>query len=299
MFRRGASSLRARLASPDAAGNVNMQLADADGLPLCNIEGVAFRPAASGLVRAPRAAKLYRLDWVAFDQPASMVDRERVALLGEDAWGLAASSGERERHPLDRHADLAALSASIDAGAAAPSVIVVALIASPRGLRDAAHDAIHGVNALLKGWLADERLAHCRLVFVTRGAVAVQPGEGVRDLGHAAVWGLLRSVQFEHVERRIELLDLDEPLGSLRVLLASAQSQLAFRNGLAYVPRLAAVRPSDSASLARDVRCGRDHAHHGRHRHARGARGPASHRSARRASPAARLAPGPRRQRRS
>ena len=46
-----------------------------------------------------------------------------------------------------------------------------------------------------------------RLVVVTRGAVAAEPGEGVADLAGAAVWGLVRSVQSENPGRLV-LADL-------------------------------------------------------------------------------------------
>ncbi|WP_420712938.1 SpnB-like Rossmann fold domain-containing protein, partial [Streptomyces sp. MMG1121] len=52
----------------------------------------------------------------------------------------------------------------------------------------------------MREWLADERFAATRLVFVTRGAVAVA-AEGVEDLAAAAVWGLVRSAQSENPDR--------------------------------------------------------------------------------------------------
>ncbi|MCM2426159.1 SDR family NAD(P)-dependent oxidoreductase [Streptomyces sp. RKAG337] len=76
-----------------------------------------------------------------------------------------------------------------------------------------------------------------RLVVVTRGAVAVLPGEDVTELGQAAVWGLIRSAQSEH-PGRIVLLDADTdeiPEG----VLASGEPELALRGGEILVPRLA------------------------------------------------------------
>ncbi|WP_225840697.1 hypothetical protein, partial [Streptomyces sp. NK08204] len=96
---------------------------------------------------------------------------------------------------------------------------------------------------LVRAWLADERFVRSRLVVVTRGAVAAGAAEQVRDLGAAAVWGLVRSAQSEHPGRFV-LLDVDEAAGGsgLGAVLASDEPQLAVRQGGAvYVPRLARV----------------------------------------------------------
>ncbi|NEY36962.1 beta-ketoacyl synthase, partial [Streptomyces sp. PRKS01-65] len=61
---------------------------------------------------------------------------------------------------------------------------------------------------VVQDWLAEERAQDARLVVVTRGAVAVEVGEPVRDVAGAAVWGLVRSAQSEHPDRFV-LLDLD------------------------------------------------------------------------------------------
>ena len=61
----------------------------------------------------------------------------------------------------------------------------------------------------LQHWLAEEPLRRVPLVVATRGAVAVDAGEPVRDLAAAAVWGLVRSAQTEHPGRIVLLDDRD------------------------------------------------------------------------------------------
>ncbi|MEU3459729.1 type I polyketide synthase [Streptomyces sp. NPDC006733] len=97
------------------------------------------------------------------------------------------------------------------------------------------NETLDAVLAHTQNWLAsdDER----RLVVVTRGAVAVVPGEDVADLGQAAVWGLIRSAQSEHPGRIVLLdTDTDEIPGGV---LGSGEPELAVRGGEVFVPRLA------------------------------------------------------------
>ncbi|KOG58567.1 hypothetical protein ADK38_42775, partial [Streptomyces varsoviensis] len=92
----------------------------------------------------------------------------------------------------------------------------------------------------------DERFATAKLAFVTSGAVAVDAGDDVGDLAHAAVWGLVRTAQTEHPDRFV-LVDLqghaghDDAPGALPGALATGEPQLAVRAGAAYAARLARV----------------------------------------------------------
>ncbi len=103
----------------------------------------------------------------------------------------------------------------------------------PEGGRNAARRALEQVQR----WLADERPE--RLVFVTRGAVAIG-AEDVTDLANVPVWGLLRSAQNEHPDRFL-LVDSDDDPESARILpelLGAGEPQLAIRAGIGYAPRL-------------------------------------------------------------
>ncbi|MEV0538033.1 SDR family NAD(P)-dependent oxidoreductase, partial [Kitasatospora sp. NPDC050463] len=92
-----------------------------------------------------------------------------------------------------------------------------------------------------------------RLVVVTRGAVSVDPAESVRDLAHAAVWGLVRSAQAEQPDRFV-VVDVDDVPLSREVLeraVASGEPQVAIRAGEVRVPRLTrAVVPESGGEPA-------------------------------------------------
>ncbi len=92
------------------------------------------------------------------------------------------------------------------------------------------------VLALLKERLAGDE----RLVFVTRGAVAVDDP----DPWAAAVWGLVRSAQAEHPGRFV-LVDADRD--ALPNQLALGEPQLAVREGKLLAPRLARIKGASEA----------------------------------------------------
>ncbi|NSL42765.1 beta-ketoacyl reductase, partial [Streptomyces sp. 8P21H-1] len=110
----------------------------------------------------------------------------------------------------------------------------------------AAHTATHQALELLQ-----ETLAHkggtSRLVLLTEGAMSTEADAGYgdpdADPAAAAVWGLIRSAQSEHPDR-FALVDLDgSPVSAdaLAAALATAEPQLAVREGRLLVPRLAPV----------------------------------------------------------
>ncbi|MEU5578514.1 SDR family NAD(P)-dependent oxidoreductase [Streptomyces huasconensis] len=155
--------------------------------------------------------------------------------------------------------------------------VVVECPAGERGadVAAAARDAVRRTRELIGGWLTEDRPADCRLVLVTRGAVAALPGETVRDLAQAAVWGLVRTAQVEHPGRFVlvdlapdaaEVTDVADVTGMPDVAataditvditaaaLAADENQIAVRGGTLLVPRLvsaadeSALRAPDSA----------------------------------------------------
>nr|QDA77044.1 polyketide synthase [Jahnella sp. MSr9139] len=245
----GASSLRVRLSRRDRDGAVSLAIADASGEPVASMT-LRTRPASAEQLQsllASRQEALYRVDWVTLSGVSAPRPAGRWALLGKGDVGWAEQL-QSAAVRLDRHADLAALQAALGQGEPPPEVVVVPCIARAGDLAQAAHEATHRALALLQAWLTDERLASCKLVLVTRGAVAARLDEGVLDLVHAPLWGLVRSAQSEHPDRAIVLLDHDDQ-ASLRVLPEAALSgepQLAVRNGTLVVPRLARPRPEDA-----------------------------------------------------
>ncbi|MFL6122957.1 SDR family NAD(P)-dependent oxidoreductase, partial [Actinophytocola sp.] len=105
----------------------------------------------------------------------------------------------------------------------------------------AVHTAHEALTAI-QDWLAQDPPENARLALVTTGAVGVTPEERVPNLDAAAVWGLVRSAQAEHPDRFVLL---NGPADLAATVAASGETQVAVRDGQAYVPRL--VRAQDSA----------------------------------------------------
>ncbi|MEC3917834.1 SDR family NAD(P)-dependent oxidoreductase [Nocardia sp. CDC160] len=108
------------------------------------------------------------------------------------------------------------------------------------------HATVCRVLESLHSWLAADRPATARLLVVTTGAVAAVPGDEVTDLAAAAVWGLVRSAQSEHPGRFL-LADVDSPDG-VAAAVAAGEAQVVVRAGEVFVPRLAKVAATGSAS---------------------------------------------------
>ncbi|WP_225732734.1 type I polyketide synthase, partial [Nocardia sp. JCM 34519] len=101
------------------------------------------------------------------------------------------------------------------------------------------------VLARVQAWLAADR-QDAQLIVVTRGGVAGQPGETVTDLGHAAVWGLVRVAQAEHPNQFV-LADIDAATTEADLLAASrtGEPQLMLRAGRPWIPALSTPDRSD------------------------------------------------------
>ncbi|WP_323188304.1 SDR family NAD(P)-dependent oxidoreductase [Streptomyces sp. NBC_00249] len=209
----GAAELRVRI-SPTGTDTYRLTLADAAGAPVAEVEALTLRPVAKEQLTSASAAEgghdsLYAVDWTAV-----------AAAEGAEAdWSETAG-------------DLAAAEAGKD--------VLVRLSGAAGSTVEGAHLTTLKALALVKEWLADERFADSRLVFVTTGAVAARDGEDVADLDAAPVWGLVRSVQSEHPDRLV-LVDAEDgtPDTVLAAALASGEPQLAVRAGELYAPRLA------------------------------------------------------------
>ncbi|WP_371103261.1 beta-ketoacyl reductase [Streptomyces sp. PU_AKi4] len=117
------------------------------------------------------------------------------------------------------------------------------------GVIDSVHEAASWALELVRSWLAEERCAESRLVFVTRGAA-----EG-DDLAGAAVWGLVRSAVSEH-PGRFGLLDVEPDTGLTAELLGAAlavgeaEAEVAVRGGEVVVPRLARLSSTSGLEVS-------------------------------------------------
>ncbi len=216
LHRTGATYLRARI-SPFGRDGASVVLTDGDGDLVLSVDAVVLRAPAPTRAAQP----LYRVNWpvagIAGPAPA------RVAVLGEDPWGLAA----RLR---DSGVDVAAGDAA--------EVVVLSCPGGAGPLAEAAHTVTRSVLDVLRRRLGDGGTA--RLVVVTAGAVAAGP-EDVPDLAAAPVWGLVRSAQNEN-PGLVSIVDIDGREASFAALpaaLGSDEPQLAVRDGVAHTPRLA------------------------------------------------------------
>ncbi|AUX43619.1 hypothetical protein SOCE26_050690 [Sorangium cellulosum] len=261
----GASALRVRFEptrAPEERDAVSFVMADGAGEPLGRVEALTTRPISSEQLRGAASAShdaLLRVAWTELPgaDPSTAAQPERWALVGADPLGVAAAIGAATS-AVDRHDDLAALRDALDRGAPPPAVVVAPLV-SVAGTSDLIADA-HGATAralaLVQGWLADDRLASCRLVVLTRRAIGTRADEDVLDLVHAPVWGLVRSAQTENPGATILVVDVDDREASLRALpavLDAGEAQLAVREGRRLAPRLARLPAGspDAASSAR------------------------------------------------
>jgi hypothetical protein len=200
----GASALRVR-AVPVGPDAFSLSLADQTGAPVADVESLTLR--AVPIERLSRIGdsaldSLYRLDWVAVDDPGSA-----------GAWSPV---------PADRLLDLTGAHHA-DASRAA---------------RDLAGAALRGIQ----DWLARPRPEAGPLVVLTQGATAPGGVTRADiDPAAAAVWGMVRAAQAEHPGTFV-LADLDAAGAGRAVLaraLASGEPQVAVRDGRAWVPRLA------------------------------------------------------------
>jgi len=221
---------------------------DAAGAPVVSVDSLTLRPVAAATAAGSALQKaLFSVEWIAAPLPAPAASGQ-LALVGPDGLGLAERLDD-----VSVYADLAALAAAIEAGGPVPA----AVLARVGGHSD---DADEGARArrvtgealeLAQQWPALESTIDSRLIVVTRGAVAVRPGETVADLGAAAARGLLRSAQSEHPGRLI-LVDLpaqdDTDVRTLLSALDTAEPEIAIRGDAAYVRRLA--RPPAPATSA-------------------------------------------------
>ncbi|MEU8206873.1 type I polyketide synthase [Streptosporangium sp. NPDC049046] len=241
----GASVLRVRLVRTGLDA-VSLSAVDAAGGPVVSARNVVLRPVSAEQLRVSDGVgagweSLFGVEWA----PAGAVAQAGqastpVAVLGADALGVAPALWEAG-DVVPVYADLSVLA---EAGPV-PAVVMVEAVSDPvGGVVWSAHALTAYVLELLQGWLADDRFAESRLVFVTRGAVASGDGGVVTDPAAAAVWGLVRSAQSENPGRFL-LIDVDEetPLSGLPGMLVSEEPQMAVRGGEVRVPRLARVAP--------------------------------------------------------
>ncbi|MEV6775219.1 SDR family NAD(P)-dependent oxidoreductase [Streptomyces syringium] len=230
----GVSGLRVRV-SPAGADAVSLEATDVTGAPVVTVESLALRPLSASA--GAGGGSLFQVEWVELPTAAAGPAVRRCAVLGDSpavSAGLSAAGVRVVTAP-----DAAALAAS----GTVPELVFAPCAGTTTLGGEAARAAVRWALALARAWSADDRFAKSRLVFLTRGAMAVAEGDRVDDPWHAAVWGLLRSAQSEHPHRfAVADVDRDMTTDTVRALLSALTSdepQLAVRAGVVHVPRLA------------------------------------------------------------
>ncbi|MFI6345296.1 type I polyketide synthase [Streptomyces sp. NPDC050560] len=219
----GASRVRVRLV-PGERG-LAVDVADPSGAPVMTVRALARRrfgrEQAAGGAALTRDA-LFGVEWVPVEAPeASGV---APVVVGSDVFGLGLAEV-----------------AGLDGLAEVPPVVVVPVVGADDVVVDA-HGLVASVLSAVQGWVAEDRFAGGRLVFVTRGVVSGG------DVAAGAVWGLVRSAMSEH-PGRFGLVDLGEgwtPEAVSRAL-ASDEPQLTVGGDGVAAARLARVAPGAAA----------------------------------------------------
>ncbi|HEV7161830.1 MAG TPA: SDR family NAD(P)-dependent oxidoreductase, partial [Solirubrobacteraceae bacterium] len=240
----GANGWRVRLTS-DGEGELTLQALDCDGAPVVSIDAVEGRPVKlEKLVKSTQAEDmLFELQWV----PAGTAADSELAAV---ALGDVALPGVE----LERFVDLPGLADAIDAGTQAPQVVFVGCErqGDPELVASATANT-HRALAQVQAFLADERFAGARLVFVTERALSTARADAP-ELSQSPLVGLVRSACSEYPER-FGLIDhdgTDVSLGELLGALTGGDAQLAWRQGRLLVPRLSRQRAAESTPLQID-----------------------------------------------
>ncbi len=228
----GAAALRVRL-SPGRGGSVRVDVADGSGIPVASVDSLVVRPLAVDALR--RSADevrggLFQLDWVSAPPHGESLRPGAVCvLLG--------------REPGELRAALEAAGARIEdttPDAGVPDLGFLVIGRSDQVLTSAVRASTTQALTAVQQWLADERNAGVPLVVLTEGAVAVTE-QAPSNVAQSAVWGFIRSAQTENPGGFV-LVDLDGTEASwaaLTAAVASGEPQIALREGVARVPRLA------------------------------------------------------------
>ncbi|WP_369683239.1 SDR family NAD(P)-dependent oxidoreductase [Pseudomonas agarici] len=244
LLRVGASLLRVRLERQKESGDIQLDIADADGNALASIQALTLRPVSTRQLNTQDT--LLELRWTPSPWSkvaATFVHCAFLGVCGDKQEGQT-DGLEGESYP-----DLPALQRSLDDGAAAPDIVILALpVPASKDLVAAAHGAAALELSFLQSWLKDSRLASTRLVLLTSHAVATSSDDALLELACAPLWGLARTTQSENPDLPIFLVDTDDSEASYRVLskgVAMGHRQFALRNGQCLLPQLARVGAQD------------------------------------------------------
>ena len=220
----------------------DITLADAAGEVVARVIGLRLQPASRAALQAVDGA-VHRLEWREVGSPDGVIaaDRRWIVVAAEGsgiAAGLVAGLGRHVR------TSPSGLAAALDAEAGPAGVICA------WDVDDGEHVPAAALRVASEGLAVVQALAgragH-RLWWVTRGAVAVTPGEPVAVTA-APLWGLGRTVMQEYPELGCTLVDLAGDEGLLRELAAGdGEDQVAWRGGRRFAAWLVQVHTAAEA----------------------------------------------------
>ena len=207
----GARELRVR-ASVERGGEgealAELQLADGSGRAVARVGGLRLREASEAQIREAARSEvqhLYRLDW----RPVALsaAGPEALTLIVGGDGQLANRLGH------DWVESVAAVVARLEEGGARPARVVFDHLAEPASSAGdflaVTHAGAERALSELQFILSDARLTETSVAWLTSGALATGPEEGVAGLSRAPLWGLVRSARAEHPDRQLQLLDVD------------------------------------------------------------------------------------------
>ncbi|MFJ9363166.1 type I polyketide synthase [Nocardia sp. NPDC101769] len=232
----GAKTLRVRLTS---AGMDRFRWALGDGTGRIIAEGtvgigtVALTERAAG--GSARQNALYSVDWLTIPvwRGRYATRQGEWAIVGGEPLGVRGEAG-----PVG-YPDLESLYEAVDSGTEVPSVVVLSRVSSVTAVEPGARppqvlrDELALTLRQLQIWLTAPRFADTELVILTRGVQAAEAVEDVTDLVGASVWALVRTAQWEHPGRIVQV-DLDEAgisLDQIATVLRLDEPELALRHG--------------------------------------------------------------------
>ncbi|WP_458084413.1 type I polyketide synthase [Streptomyces malaysiensis] len=217
LYATGATALRVRVV-PTGEDTLTLDLADETGVPVASVGSMVSRPVEPGQFKtASTHDRLLRPGWeeAALTPDGTTLGTVRVTT-AEDVRALA-ERGDR-----------------FDA--------MTVEVTDARSVRELTSRVLEVVQA----WSTEPALDSTRLIVLTTGAVAVDPGEPV-DPAIAAVWGLVGTAQSENTGR-ILLMDIDSEPSSyaalstvVPALFAADETQAAIRAGTCFLRRLTRV----------------------------------------------------------
>jgi acyl transferase domain-containing protein/acyl carrier protein len=247
--------VRQKESSADDKGfAADVTLTDGEGQVLAEVSGLHARPAEVEAVQRRGAQSvseaLYRVEWpvTALPTSESALPRGRWLVLADEGNAIGEALAEQLRR---RGAECVCIhGAGLEQELPAERVVCVWGI---RGDEGTAKAALRVANEALEIAQTLARQSHAsRLWWVTTGAVAVSPEEGVA-VELSPVWGLGRTVRQEHPELECTLVDVDAKAtveavvdALLRELcVGDDEPEVAWREVHRHVARVMAAPPRD------------------------------------------------------